>query len=218
MIQFCIRIVKMCMKTFSKKTSATRTVHLGLIGLMFVAALAVYAEAEMYRGYEMPPYEVTRSNGEIELRDYQPHLLAEVTVRGSRSGAIGKGFRTLANYIFGGNAENEKVSMTVPVAQTAADDSTWRINFMMPSRYTMDTLPAAENPAIRFVTAPAERQIVIGFSGRGTDRLLARKTEELRAYAAAEGLTINGAPRYYFYDDPFTMPWNRRNEVAFAVR
>lgn len=208
----------MCMKNLFKKTSATRTIHLGLIGLMFVAALSVYAEAEMYRGYETPPYEVTDADGDIELRAYQPHLLAEITVRGNRSGAIGKGFRTLANYIFGGNAEQTKVAMTVPVAQTAADEGTWHINFMMPAEYTAETLPKADNEAIRFVSAPAERQIVIGFSGRGTDRLLTRKADELRAYASDQGLTVVGAPRYYFYDDPLTMPWNRRNEVAFPIQ
>lgn len=206
------------MKQFFKKTSAARTIHLALVGLMFVAALAVYAEAEMYRGYETPPYEVTRADGSFELRAYQPHVVAEVTVRGDRSGAINKGFRTLANYIFGGNVEEQKVAMTVPVAQTPSDDGTWTVNFMMPSDYSMETLPKANNPAIRFVTAPQENQIVVAFSGRSTDRLLDRKTAELEAHAAAEGLTITGAPRYYFYDDPFTLPWNRRNEVAFPVQ
>ena len=212
------RCVKIFMKQLFKKSSATRTIHLGLIGLMFVTALAVYAEAEMYRGYETPPYQVVRSNGEVELREYQPHLLAEVTVRGSRSSAISSGFRTLANYIFGGNVEAEKVSMTAPVAQTAAAEGTWTVNFMMPSEYSLDTLPKAKNPAIRFTEAPQERQLVIAFAGRGTDRNLARHTDKLRTHAAVEGLQIAGAPRYYFYDDPFTLPWNRRNEVAFSVQ
>lgn len=215
MLQRCVNLY---MKHLFKKTSATRTIHLSLVGLMFVTALAVYAEAGMYRGYETPPYDVIRSENNIELRAYKPHLLAEVTVRGSRSGAIGKGFRTLASYIFGDNAEETKVSMTAPVAQTAASEGTWTINFMMPSDYTLETLPDADNDAIRFVSAPEERQVVIGFPGRGTDRLLARKTDELRSYAVAEGLTVTGAPRYYFYDDPFTLPWNRRNEVAFPVQ
>ncbi len=210
--------VKTYMKQLFKKTSATRTIHLGLIGLMFVTALAVYAEAEMYRGYETPPYEVVRTDGNVELREYQPHLLAEVTVRGTRSSAISTGFRTLANYIFGGNAEEQKVSMTAPVAQTSGADGTWTINFMMPSDYTMQTLPKAENPAIRFTEAPKERQLVITFPGRGTDRNLTKHAEKLRAHAAFEGVQLAGAPRYYFYDDPFTLPWNRRNEVAFLVQ
>ena len=85
-------MLRCCVTTFMKQlfktTSATRTIHLSLIGLMLVTALAVYAEADMYRGYETPPYEVVRTDGNDELREYQPHLLAEVPVRGTRSSAI----------------------------------------------------------------------------------------------------------------------------------
>ncbi|RYI11678.1 MAG: heme-binding protein, partial [Acetobacteraceae bacterium] len=71
-----------------------------------------------HKGYEMPPYSVEWQEDAREIRSYGPHLLAEVTVSGSRSGAIQKGFRVLAGYIFGGNATGEKIAMTVPVAQT----------------------------------------------------------------------------------------------------
>lgn len=206
------------MKTLFHKTRAARTLHLGLVGVLLATALAVIAEAQMYRGYELPPYEVTKTDGNVELRSYQPHLLAEVTVRGERSRAISTGFRTLAGYIFGGNVQDEKVAMTVPVSQTLADEGLWTVRFMMPSDYTLETLPQAQDPAIRFVTTSPEDQLVIQFSGRSTDAVLIEKTEELRRFAAKEGLQIAGEPRYYFYDDPFSLPWNRRNEVAFVLQ
>ena len=28
---------------------------------------------------------------------------------------------------------------------------------------------------------------------------------------------MTGGPRFYYYDDPFTLPFNRRNEVAFTL-
>jgi len=194
--------------------------HVALIASLAVTTMAVAAERVMYKGNELPPYEVSARDGALEIRDYGPHLLAEVTVEGERRGAINRGFRVLANYIFGGNETGEKIAMTVPVTQTAAaaDTKRWVVRFMMPSSYTQDTLPTAESPFIRFVEEGAVRQAVLGFSGRATTQVLEAKSAELLTRVEAQGLTPVGEPRYYFYDDPMTLPWNRRNEVAIVLR
>ncbi len=182
--------------------------------------MATGAGAETtHKGYEMPPYTVDWQDGTREIRSYGPHLLAEVKVSGSRSGAIQKGFRVLAGYIFGGNASGEKIAMTVPVAQTPEPGGeTWIVSFMMPARYTTDTLPAPRSEAIRFVKAGPSRQLVERFSGiPGTDTL-ADRAETLRAWAEQQGYEILAGPHYYFYDAPMTLPWKRRNEVAFTIR
>jgi hypothetical protein len=176
---------------------------------------------EMHKGYEMPPYTVERSDGAREVRAYGPHLLAEVTVSGSRQGAIQAGFRQLAGYIFGGNAEGEKIAMTVPVAQTRAGedgDELWTVSFMMPARFSKATLPVPRSDAIRFVEAGPSRQVVDRFSGLPGTGSLAERAEALRGWAESEGMTIIAGPHYYFYDAPMTLPWNRRNEVAFTIR
>lgn len=189
-------------------------------------ALAVqHVEAQTYRGYELPPYEVQSREDDIEIRRYEPHLVAQVAVEGERQGAISRGFRVLARYIFGGNAENQKVAMTAPVTQAPIDppggtDGTaqiWQVTFMMPAEWSRETLPAPDNPAVQLVTTPAERQLVKRFSGRWSDRSLAAHEDALRRLAAERGLTITGPARYYFYDDPFTLPFRRRNEVAFPI-
>lgn len=183
-------------------------------------AMAGQAGAEeTHKGYEMPPYTVEWQDGTREIREYGPHLLAEVKVSGSRSGAIQKGFRVLAGYIFGGNATGEKIAMTVPVAQTPeAGGETWVVSFMMPARYTTETLPAPKTDAIRFVKAGASRQLVERFSGIPGSDNLADRAEVLRAWAAAQGYEVVAGPHYYFYDAPLTLPWKRRNEVAFTIK
>ena len=183
-------------------------------------AMATEAGAEdAHKGYEMPPYTVEWQDEAREIRSYGPHLLAEVKISGSRSGAIQKGFRVLAGYIFGGNATGEKIAMTAPVAQTPdPGGETWVVSFMMPARYTTDTLPAPRTDAIRFVTAGPSRQLVERFSGLpGTDNL-ADRAQALRAWATAQGHEILAGPHYYFYAAPLTLPWKRRNEVAFTIR
>lgn len=170
-----------------------------------------------HKGYEMPPYTVEWAEGTRELRAYGPHILAEVRVAGGRSGAIQTGFSLLAGYIFGGNAAGEKISMTVPVAQTPEEDH-WIVSFMMPARFTLDSLPAPRDDRIRFIKAAPSRQLVERFSGLPETNDLAARAEALRTWAKAEGYEITAGPHFYFYDAPMTLPWKRRNEVAFTIR
>lgn len=198
-----------------------RGLNIGLMAALLAAAVSVGADAQMYRGYETPTYEVTVKNGEFERRSYAPQIVAEVFVEGPREDAISRGFRILADYIFGGNVQEAKVAMTTPVAQQSADDDDeglWIVTFKMPASYTLETLPKPVSPSIRLRQTQPEDQVVVQFSGRWTDEALTRKELELRAFAAANGFEAKGEPRFYFYDGPFTLPWNRRNEVALVLR
>jgi hypothetical protein len=188
------------------------------LALVLGVAMGTAAGAEAtHKGYEMPPYAVEWSDGAREIRSYGPHLLAEVKVSGGRQGAIQTGFSLLAGYIFGSNATGEKIAMTVPVAQTPEADH-WTVSFMMPARFTKETLPPPRNDAIRFVEAGPSRQVVERFSGLPATDDLALRAETLRAWAEAQGHRIVAGPHYYFYDAPMTPPWKRRNEVAFTIR
>ncbi|WP_296419885.1 SOUL family heme-binding protein [Pseudooctadecabacter sp.] len=201
-----------------------------LAALGIGAATMAAADDGYYGKYETPRYEVVAEYGAAELRSYAPHLLAVVAVRGDRRGALNQGFRTLAGYIFGGNAGGASVAMTSPVTQAPAqidraapvtqigEDGVWEVTFMMPSDFTRDTLPAPNNDAVRFVEVPARQMLVATFSGRSTDRILTAQTDALRRLADEAGIGLTGAPTFMFYDDPFTLPGNRRNEVGFEVR
>jgi SOUL heme-binding protein len=187
-----------------------------ILGFLMVVNMA---DAQTHKGYEMPPYTVQQVDGDIELRLYGAHTAAEVTVAGNSDSAIGTGFRVLAGYIFGGNADGQKITMTVPVAQSPAPvEGQWTVRFMMPAAFDAATLPAPDDARIRFVTAAPERQVALRFSGLRGSAVLAAKTTALRAWAETAGLKITAGPHVYFYDGPMTLPWNRRNEVAFTVQ
>lgn len=187
------------------------------LGLVLGAVMATGAEAETHKGYEMPPYAVEAAEGAREVRDYGAHLVAEVTVDGDRATAVGRGFRVLAGYIFGGNDGGGKIAMTVPVAQTPVGAGTWTVRFMMPAEWTQATLPAPKDARIRFVEVAPERQVVERFSGIPQTTDMETRAAALRVWAQARGLRVTAGPHYYFYDAPMTLPWRRRNEVAFAV-
>ena len=197
---------------------------------LFMLIILTPAEAQMYKGTETAPYTVERTLEGAELRRYGPRLVAEVTVSGSRSGAANAGFRILAGYIFGGNAESSKIAMTTPVAQvpeasagsaaakTGADGAqSWTVRFTLPAGRSLADLPPPNDPRIRLMETVPERMLVLQFSGRATDAALAKATASLRAIADRAGVKVRGEPEFLFYDSPFTLPWNRRNEVALVL-
>ena len=202
---------------------------LALLASGVAGSMAGGAMAESYKGTETPAYVVEDREGAVEVRAYPPHLAAEVTVEGSRDAAVGTGFRVLASYIFGGNeakakvamttpvAQSQKIAMTTPVAQSGAG-STWVVQFSMPSEFALDTLPRPKDPRIRIVTNPAKRMVVLEFSGIPTTSALEARSAELREWVEQRGLAVEEPPQFLFYDSPFTLPWNRRNEVGFVLR
>lgn len=191
----------------------------------------------MYKTTETPSYKVLDQYGAMETRLYAPRIAAQVSVSGDRRTAASKGFRILAAYIFGKNSSASNVAMTAPVGQRAAGDvvgpsqkiamtapvatqeveGEWVVEFTMPSEYSLTDLPAAQDKAIRFVQHPAQRQVALIFSGLATKAVLAQKVAELRALAAEKTLALGDGPIYQLYDAPWTLPWNRRNEVAFNL-
>jgi hypothetical protein len=188
-----------------------------------------------YNGYEIPKYNVVKQDGNIELREYKPALIAEVEIaEADREKAVGKGFRILASYIFGDNIADKSIAMTAPVTQTVKAESTtikmtapvtqisknnsWLVQFTMPSKYTLETLPKAKNEQIKFYNSNANKAIAVTFSGFVNDKKVADNKQILQNYAAQNSLKISGEAIIAYYNDPFTFPWNRRNEVMFEVK
>lgn len=183
---------------------------------------------------EEPPHAVALKDGAFELRTYAPLVAAEVTVEGRRWEAANRGFRPLADYIFGANTPNETIAMTAPVAQrreragetiamtapvtqAEAGDGRWVVRFVMPAGSALETLPRPENPAVRLIAEPAQQIAAVRFAGLAGDRQLAEKEAALRAWIAARGLTPMGPATYAYYNPPWTPPWWRRNEVMIPV-
>lgn len=193
-----------------------------------LAQIPIGAVAQTYGKYETPAYTVEARLGDIEVRQYAPYIAAEVTVRGEERQALNRGFRVLAGYIFGGNTANSSIDMTTPVGQSqqidmtspvaqTGEDGLWTVTFSMPSQWTMDNLPTPNDGNVQFREVPAQRQVVYVFSGRATDNALKSAEKVLRDQAAANGLQTIGQLFTYYYDDPMTLPWKRRNEVALTL-
>ncbi|MBY6537390.1 heme-binding protein [Rhodococcus sp. BP-349] len=183
-------------------------------------------------GTEEPPHTTETLTDAVEIRRYEPRIAAETVVDADEERARNEGFRRLAGYIFGGNRGSDTIAMTAPVAQSAsrgqtiamtapvsraASDEGWVVRFFMPSRWTMDTLPAPKDDRVRLVEVPAETVAVLRFSGdRGAEAVAAR-TAELLDTLHSRGIDTTGEPMSWFYDPPWTVSFRRRNEIAVPV-
>ena len=183
---------------------------------------------------EQPVYSVVEKSGAAEIRQYGPRPAAEVTVTGREESARNDGFSKVAGFIFGGNTakasiamtapvvqasagRSEKIAMTAPVVQSADSSGVWRIQFIMPAKYTRGTLPVPTDPDVRVVEVPAETYAVIRFSGSRDGKAVSRRTAELITAIGTSGWRTTGQPVAWFYDPPWTLPAFRRNEVAVTV-
>lgn len=191
---------------------------------------------------EEPSYTVLSQVEDFELRRYDEQLVAQTWVSGDQDTASRQGFKILADYIFGNNTapsgESSKISMTAPVtmqsdnlngqasrkiAMTAPvsmqqNNGKWRVQFTMPSQYTMQTLPKPNNPDVKIVQVPAQTYGVIKFSGLAGSKKVAKKTETLKSWMQTQKLVITGTPELARYNPPWTLPFKRRNEVMMAYQ
>jgi len=185
------------------------------LGLAAIGAAAVYAQ---YRNTEEPEFALVRAEGEYELRDYPALVVAEVTSSGDRQRASGASFRRLAAYIFAQDRPQggESIAMTAPVLQQETEDGRWQMRFVMPAKYSLETLPPA--PAdISLAEVPARRMAAVRFAGNGGAADLATREAQLRAWLAAQGIVPEGEAEFAFYDAPMVPGALRRNEVLIPV-
>ncbi len=183
---------------------------------------------------EEPKFEVVRNFDAFELRKYPPLLIAEVTVSGDRGEASSAGFRKIADFIFGNNTgvgKQSKIDMTVPVVvepikiemtapvtiQASSNEKSWKVQFVMPSQFTLESLPKPNNEEVKIVVVPEKYYAVIKFSGFTGYESVAENTTYLKAWMARERLTAIGLPRLARYNPPWTLPFWRRNEIQIEV-
>ena len=162
---------------------------------------------------EEPLYQVEKAweAEQIEIRAYAPRIMA-VTGMNEDSDS---GFRVLAGYIFGGNAEEQKIAMTAPVQQTMAGEK--EMAFMMPAEYALKDLPQPEDQRVSFREAPAYTAAVIQFSGWASAEKADENWQQLQRFLIAEGIDITGEPTLNQYNPPWTLPFMRRNEIIVPV-
>lgn len=182
----------------------------------------------------------------VQLRRYAPYLVAEVTIENENMReAMRSGFKQIAGFIFGDNTAvgkegSEKVAMTAPVAMEQSgtkgrqnekvamtspvtaemQGNKYVISFVMPSKYTKDTLPRPNNDNVKIKEIPA--QTFAAYAWRGASPKPAEvedKKQKLLAALKQHDVTAEDTDKSYLwqYYPPFAPSWIRLQEVLVPV-
>lgn len=134
--------------------------------IIYLLSFIIFSNSIM--AADEPKFRTILKDGKIEIREYAPKIIAQVEVFGDFDDASSKGFKVLADYIFGNNTSNDgnsRIEMTAPVEMepisqkidmtkhvlTEGNDNNWIVSFIMPNEFTLATLPKPNNKKIKIL-------------------------------------------------------------------
>jgi len=202
--------------------------------IIIVVALLIWTIGSWIsvRSIEEPKYTVISKNTLYEIRLYEPYIIAETTVKGSYNTALSDGFRNIADYIFGNNTTAEKIAMTTPVQDTVnvsekiamtvpvieqGSDAERKISFVMPSKYTLETIPKPNTNLVTLKEIPETKMAVLRYGWYTNEGRVQKKTELLLTQLQVDDVKIVSEFSSARYNPPFSMPFLLRNEVMVEV-
>jgi len=181
-----------------------------------------------------PEFRLILKVDKFEIREYSPKIIAQIEVFGDFDDASSKGFKILADYIFGNNTSadgNSRIEMTAPVEMeplpqkinmtkpvlTEGSDNNWIVSFIMPNEFTLATLPKPNNKSIKILSLPKEKYAVIVFSGLVRESSYLEKERSLNQFIKEKELKASGEIKIARYNPPWTLPFFRRNELMIKI-
>lgn len=205
-----------------------------LIGIASIATVVLNAGCSVVgvNSVEEASYRVLNKEGNYELREYAPYVVAETRVEAEFKEAGNIAFRRLFGYISGDNESTQKVAMTAPVVAEPGKGEelemtapvmgepvggSWQYRFVLPASYSMQTAPIPLNDNVQLVAVPGETVAALRFSGLVSQEDVEERSEQLSAWMLSNNLQAASGPRWAGYDPPWTIPFFRRNEVMIVV-
>ncbi len=204
--------------------------YIGLAGFAILGVSSLLV-AKSAMAIEKAKYTVLEKEDDFEIRQYDSQIVAETYVDGDLEDVGNEGFRLLYGYISGDNKKKQSISMTASVGQEAGSekiamtapvkqekkDNQWRITFLMPAEYTLETLPEPNDNRVKLKADPGRLMAAVRYSGTWSEEGYEENKALLEEYLQKRGLTKAGEPVWARYDPPF-MPWFlRRNEVLIPI-
>jgi len=173
-----------------------------ILGLIITSNCMAYEEAN---------YEVMKKNEIYEIRKYSDRLAIETEISNQ-----GSSFRKLFKYISGDNENNQEIKMTTPVTQIEKKGN-MTMQFYLPSRFNKENIPIPSNSDIKVLNIKGGHYAVITYSGRASDKNFIKHKNILENELIKNNISILSPSIKATYNNPFTLPLLRRNEVMFVV-
>jgi effector-binding domain-containing protein len=181
---------------------------------------------EFAMAVEEPRFKVELKKEAYEVRLYEPVLVAETRVNTDFEQAGNSAFRILADYIFGNNLSKSKIAMTAPVSQSSSekiamtapvnlskDKDSYLVQFTMPEKYTLDTLPKPIDERVSIRQIPARKVAVFRYSGSWSESRYNEKLQIFTKELEKDNMKTKGEPVFARFNSPFSLWFLRRNEI-----
>jgi len=187
-----------------------------MVAIVGVIGLWAVASAFAVMGLESAKYTVSETRDGYEIRQYPALLVAATATPKTADQGDSENFQKLAGYIFGGNAQDEKIAMTVPVLidETAKKRA---MTFVLPSDLNTATAPDPKTGDVTVRVQPPRKMAAIRFSWYGTPARQKQMAERLTAMLKRDGIEPAGRAIFATYNPPMTFPPMRRNEMLVPL-
>lgn len=176
---------------------------------LILVGIVIGAHMFLRQKPEQPVYQVVSRSDNIEIRRYQPMLIAKVSLSIPKDQALNTGFKILAKYISQNN-----IAMTAPVILQKITNK-WQVSFIMPSKYQLKDLKPAEQ--VTFETLKQSKYVAIRYSGINNDIQMQRHTIKIMDFIEKNHIKTTKDIIYAFYNPPWTLPILRRNEILIRL-
>ena len=188
-------------------------ISITILAIIFMSfQLIVYKSTNETLKYN---YKVEKEYDNIETRIYDEAMFAKVVLNKSEYKTMSsKGFRVLADYIFGNNEKSAQISMTSPVVMEMNNDYT--MEFMMPNNFDINTLPLPNNKKIEIYTKPSWKSASITFGGFANDNIIQEKIIELKNQLKLQKINHKSNFKFLGYNPPYQLI-DRKNEVIVEI-
>lgn len=184
-------------------------------------------------------YEVIDHVGGIEFRRYPRTVLVETNAPDSSTA-----FRRLFRYISGDNERSADIPMTAPVTirgdqlsitplirtlgrgssksmtasnRATTDGDSVTMGFYLPNEFSLETAPSSTDPAVELTVEPPRTVATSQFSWYPTEKRVIRHRERLLEELAERGIEPLNDIVLLQYNDPWTPPFMRTNEIEVTV-
>jgi hypothetical protein len=114
------------------------------------------------------------------------------------------------------STKGEKIEMTAPVVSMNTEKGQF-MAFIMPERFDINSIPKPSSSRVKIELVEPRKLATIRFSGYVTQENYKKNLELLSKTLENRGISTMGEPLLMQYNDPWTPPFSRRNEIAIQV-
>ena len=209
-----------------------------LAGLILLVLLVLWTLYGLYitMSVSKAPYVVSEIlPNNIEIRVYPQEIWA-TTVAEDQNDAFSLLFRYISGYNEGhqkiamtapvvtptpqptgvNSTQGEKMEMTAPVVTMNTEKGQF-MAFIMPERFDINSIPKPLSSNVKIELIEPRKLAAIRFSGYANQENYKKNLELLSKALESRGISTEGEPILMQYNDPWSPPFIRRNEIAIQL-